>query len=431
MVGARVGGGVALVEGDAVHPARGLLRHIPGNSRLTTLLPGALVGPGTAAARHPRKRVLGRGRRSWTYALTRDALEYGFGGEAGRVLREALLCGALRWRLPLESGTQLAALKRSRPRGALRDQPLNTLLGAAGGALGTMAALGDRAGDARRRCRSATRWSRATPTSDGCSSTSARRAAGADEALDTPYGTSGPPTPTTPPRGVSSRFIEDFIRSEVMPTYGTRTPRRRAAAGRRRVFAKTRAKSSARHRRQRGRRGHLLRDRARPARSTGRSTSSTRAARPTRRSHQLSDAIPADERPVVFVGPYEHHSNELPWRTPRRRRGDRRRRRRAHRPRRRSRTSSALQGPALRSVASRPRRTSRHLSDMRDVSRRCCTATARSRSGTTLPPAPTREIEMDPRGPDGQPRLQGRGVPVAAQAGRRPGSPACSSSRSA
>jgi len=24
--------------------------------------------------------------------------------------------------------------------------------------------------------------------------------------------------------------------------------------------------------------------------------------------------IPADERPVVFVGPYEHHSNELPWR---------------------------------------------------------------------------------------------------------------------
>jgi selenocysteine lyase/cysteine desulfurase len=28
----------------------------------------------------------------------------------------------------------------------------------------------------------------------------------------------------------------------------------------------------------------------------------------------LSQAIPAEERPVVFVGPYEHHSNELPWR---------------------------------------------------------------------------------------------------------------------
>src|SRR5918995_2286998 len=29
---------------------------------------------------------------------------------------------------------------------------------------------------------------------------------------------------------------------------------------------------------------------------------------------RLTDAIPADERPVVFIGPYEHHSNELPWR---------------------------------------------------------------------------------------------------------------------
>jgi selenocysteine lyase/cysteine desulfurase/CRP-like cAMP-binding protein len=29
--------------------------------------------------------------------------------------------------------------------------------------------------------------------------------------------------------------------------------------------------------------------------------------------HGLSKMIPADERPVVFVGPYEHHSNILPW----------------------------------------------------------------------------------------------------------------------
>lgn len=30
--------------------------------------------------------------------------------------------------------------------------------------------------------------------------------------------------------------------------------------------------------------------------------------------YDLSARIPADERPVVFIGPYEHHSNELPWR---------------------------------------------------------------------------------------------------------------------
>lgn len=30
--------------------------------------------------------------------------------------------------------------------------------------------------------------------------------------------------------------------------------------------------------------------------------------------YQLEQYIPAHERPVVFIGPYEHHSNELPWR---------------------------------------------------------------------------------------------------------------------
>jgi selenocysteine lyase/cysteine desulfurase len=30
--------------------------------------------------------------------------------------------------------------------------------------------------------------------------------------------------------------------------------------------------------------------------------------------YHLSDAIPVPERPVVFIGPFEHHSNELPWR---------------------------------------------------------------------------------------------------------------------
>lgn len=30
--------------------------------------------------------------------------------------------------------------------------------------------------------------------------------------------------------------------------------------------------------------------------------------------YDLSASIPPDERPVVFIGPFEHHSNELPWR---------------------------------------------------------------------------------------------------------------------
>lgn len=34
---------------------------------------------------------------------------------------------------------------------------------------------------------------------------------------------------------------------------------------------------------------------------------------PLERAFGLSERIPAAERPVVFLGPYEHHSNELPW----------------------------------------------------------------------------------------------------------------------
>ena len=30
--------------------------------------------------------------------------------------------------------------------------------------------------------------------------------------------------------------------------------------------------------------------------------------------YHLSDTIDAEQRPVVFIGPFEHHSNELPWR---------------------------------------------------------------------------------------------------------------------
>jgi selenocysteine lyase/cysteine desulfurase len=30
--------------------------------------------------------------------------------------------------------------------------------------------------------------------------------------------------------------------------------------------------------------------------------------------YHLTDHIPPEERPVVFIGPFEHHSNELPWR---------------------------------------------------------------------------------------------------------------------
>lgn len=38
-----------------------------------------------------------------------------------------------------------------------------------------------------------------------------------------------------------------------------------------------------------------------------------RISEPLEREFNLSAHIPPERRPVIFVGPYEHHSNELPW----------------------------------------------------------------------------------------------------------------------
>lgn len=38
-----------------------------------------------------------------------------------------------------------------------------------------------------------------------------------------------------------------------------------------------------------------------------------RISEPLEREHHLSQAIPREKRPVVLIGPYEHHSNQLPW----------------------------------------------------------------------------------------------------------------------
>ena len=38
-----------------------------------------------------------------------------------------------------------------------------------------------------------------------------------------------------------------------------------------------------------------------------------RISEPLEREYALSRHIPREQRPLVLVGPYEHHSNELPW----------------------------------------------------------------------------------------------------------------------
>jgi selenocysteine lyase/cysteine desulfurase len=115
--------------------------------------------------------------------------------------------------------------------------------------------------------------------------------------------------------GRSLDFIEDFIRAQILPRYAN-THTESSSTGR----ATTHLREQARR---------TIRDAVGAADEhlvifTGSGATSAinkligilelRLPAGLADRHRLGAAIPAEQRPVVFVGPFEHHSNELPWR---------------------------------------------------------------------------------------------------------------------
>jgi selenocysteine lyase/cysteine desulfurase len=138
---------------------------------------------------------------------------------------------------------------------------------------------------------------------------------GRDQVLDGPYGARRVTYADYTASGRSVAFIEDFLRREVMPLY-----------------ANTHTESSGT-----GLQTSRFREEARSIIHTAVGGSdddvvlfcgsgatgainklveilNIRVPADLDEKHALTERIPADHRPVVFVGPYEHHSNELPWR---------------------------------------------------------------------------------------------------------------------
>ncbi len=138
---------------------------------------------------------------------------------------------------------------------------------------------------------------------------------GEDRMIDGPYGTRRVTYADYTASGRSLGFIEEYIRHEVLPLYAN-THTETSGTG----LQTTRLREDARriiHSAVGGSDDDVVLFCGSGA--TGAINKlidilNLRIPNDLDQKYGLADHIPADERPVVFIGPYEHHSNELPWR---------------------------------------------------------------------------------------------------------------------
>ena len=138
---------------------------------------------------------------------------------------------------------------------------------------------------------------------------------GRDDVVDGPFGPRRVTYADYTASGRSLEFIEDFIRGQVLPLYAN-THTEASATGLQTTSFREEAREIVRR--------CVGADDGHAVIFTGNGSTGAidlvirilglRVPESLDERYGLSDHIPAEERPVVFIGPFEHHSNELPWR---------------------------------------------------------------------------------------------------------------------
>jgi selenocysteine lyase/cysteine desulfurase len=138
---------------------------------------------------------------------------------------------------------------------------------------------------------------------------------GDDQALDGPYGARRVTYADYTASGRSLSFIEDFIRDHVLPLYAN-THTETSGTGRQTTHFREEARAIIKAAVGGGTDDVVI--------FTGSGATAAihhiievlnlRLPADLDDRYQLHERIPRDQRPVVFIGPFEHHSNELPWR---------------------------------------------------------------------------------------------------------------------
>ncbi len=138
---------------------------------------------------------------------------------------------------------------------------------------------------------------------------------GDDTVIDSPYGERRVTYADYTASGRALTFIEEFIQQEVMPMYAN-THTESSGTGLQTTRFREDARQIIHDAVGGGEQDVVIFSGSGATSAINKLVDVLNIRLPARLDDQFDfiSQIPADQRPVVFIGPYEHHSNELPWR---------------------------------------------------------------------------------------------------------------------